>query len=120
MAPHEQRLRLYEETKNLYSDEATNEFMTGLLPVGAADLATHDDLAVLRSHVDEQGATLRTELGVGFADLRTEMAQLRTEMGVGFADLRTEIHKSYMSVLRWCATIMVSLTAVFATLVLFR
>ena len=47
MAPHEQRLRLYEESKNVYSDEATNELMSGLLPVGWPDLATHDDLAVL-------------------------------------------------------------------------
>jgi hypothetical protein len=124
--------------------------MSGLLPVGWSDLATHDDLAVqgaalrtemiqlpshvdqqgaalraemaqLRSHVDQQGAGLRADMAELRGELSTAMIELRGELstaiGVGFADVRTEMHKSYMSALRWCMGIMVSLGAIFATLV---
>jgi hypothetical protein len=106
MEAQERRLRLYEESKGMYSDESAGELMSGLLPVGWADVATHDDLALVRS-----------EMGVLGASLRTEIADLRTEMHVGFADLRTEMHRNYNSLMRWTVSTMIALTAIFVALV---
>ena len=91
----------------------------------------------LRGDVVQQGATLRGEMAELRAELRTEIADLRTDLGtemadlhtdstllrndltaamrIGFAEVRSEMHKSYMSALRWCMAIMLSLGAVYAS-----
>jgi hypothetical protein len=97
------RHRLYEKIKEQWGQENADELMSYLPPVGRADVATKQDLALL-------GAELRGEMVAGFASLRSEMHK-------GFAE-----HQGAMiTQLRWMLgivlTAFVGLTGVFSAIV---
>jgi hypothetical protein len=81
------RHQLHSRLDDVLGPEVTGTLMELLPPVGWADVATKQDLAMgldgLRVHVDAQVAGIRTEM----ADLRTEMSELRA----GMTELRAEV-----------------------------
>jgi hypothetical protein len=78
------RLRLYEQAREAYGDDAASTLMAGL-SWDTDQLATRDDLALLRGDLRSEMAELRGELRSEMAELRgelrSEMAELRGEMG---------------------------------------
>jgi len=88
MEAQERRLRLYQETKQVYSDESASELMAALPPVGWGDVATRNDLVLLRRDMDVLGA-----------------------------ELRAEMHKGFNKTVIWSVSVMIAMTAIFATLV---
>lgn len=96
------RHQLHTRLAEVLGPEVTGTLMEYLPPVGWADVATKQDLVTgldaLGHRLDADIADLRTELRVGLAgvrtemaDLRTEMAHLRTETRAGLADLGSEL-----------------------------
>src|SRR5690606_30927444 len=74
-----QRIELYERIKRTsLGEEGANLVMNALPNVDWDSIATHDDLALLRSDVRGEMAGLRGEM----ADLRGEMSGLRSELRV--------------------------------------
>jgi len=81
------------------------------MPVPWHDVATKDDLRLLRSDFDVLRAEVRTEIVGVRAELRTEIAGVRTEI----ADLRTEFHQAIISQTRWLMGYVTALSAVMLT-----
>ncbi len=74
MAVDEQaRHRLYDALEAQLGDDNAAILMDSLPPAGWADVATKQDLALLR-------AELRGEMQTGFAEVRAQIAELRSEM----------------------------------------
>ena len=65
------RLNLHRTLEKTLGSEGADALMAHLPPVTWDQVATKDDL-------DHLGTNLRSEMQVGFADLRTEMAQATT------------------------------------------
>jgi hypothetical protein len=100
------RLKLYDEARNVFSEQAADTLMESLPPIPYPDLATKADLERL-------GTILRTELQVGLAEFRTE---LQADMHAGFtrvdANLRTQLY--------WMIGTMITLFGVIAALIVTR
>ncbi len=80
-----QRLEFYERVKqSSLGKEGADIVMNALPTVDWTDLATHDDLALLRSDLRGEMSELR-------GDLRGEMAELRGELRSEMAELRSEL-----------------------------
>ncbi len=72
----ETRNDLYQGLTEALGKQRANTLMEHLPPRGWADVATKQDLQLLRN------------------ELQTEIGELRAEMRVGFADVRTELHRT--------------------------
>ncbi len=82
-----QRLDLYERIKrSSLGEEGAHIVMNAIPTIDWTDLATHDDLALLRSELREEMAELR-------ADLKSEISELRVEMG----SLETRLQRSLVT-----------------------
>ncbi len=75
----DERLRLNIHTKptELLGSEEADALIAHIMPVPWHDVATKDDLRLLRTE-------LRADIDVLRADMRRDMADLRTEMHQGF------------------------------------
>ncbi len=82
------RLNLYRTLENTLGSEGADALMAHLPPVTWNDVATKDDLDKLAT---------RSEMQVGFAELRTEMQ-------LGFAQVRTEMAQGTNRQLKWLVT----------------
>jgi hypothetical protein len=71
------RLQLYEIARERFGAEAADTLMELLPPMDPSDLASKQDLGVLRAEMREEFAEFRGELRHEFAEFRGE---LRTEM----------------------------------------
>ncbi len=67
------RLNLHRKLDAVLGPEEADTLMAHLPPVTWSEIATKDDLQTLAT-------TLRSEMHVGFADLRTEIGAVRTEI----------------------------------------
>jgi hypothetical protein len=114
MASETGRHQLYEELKQVVSEESANELMSYLPPVGWADVATKTDLGVIRTEMDALRAELRGEMAELRAELRGGLAELRGDMGQLRGDVGLELGKLHRSI--WLA--MASTSATTAGLVL--
>lgn len=85
------RHQLYNSLEATLGPEPTSTLMSLLPPVGWADVATKQDLAVLENGLRAEMSELRGEMRTDFAalrgEMRTEFAAVRTEM----ADLRSDL-----------------------------
>jgi len=88
------RHRLYEKIKEAWGEEHAAELMSYLPPVGWADVATKQDLALLS------------------AEIRVELAEFRTE----FAGLRAEVSDKIAGMQKTMISLMVLLTAIFSAI----
>lgn len=77
------RQRLYRELGELLSQEAMDELMDVIPPVGWGEVARRQDITNLEHSLRADMADLRGEL-------RTEMADLRGEFRTEMADLRSD------------------------------
>ncbi len=88
------RQRLYRELGELLSQEAMDELMDVIPPVGWGEVARRQDITNLEHTLRAEMAELRGELRTEMADLRgglrAEMADLRGEFRTEMADLRSD------------------------------
>ena len=82
----ETRLQLYQRLEDVLGAAEAATLMAHLPPVGWADVATRRDL-------DHAVTVLEAKFETGLAEVRTEIAGVRTELGVGLAEVRTELHQ---------------------------
>lgn len=87
---HASRQRLYRELGELLSQEAMDELMDAIPPVGWGDVARRQDITNLDVALRAEISELRGEMHGGFAAVATEFAAVRTEMAV----LRSEFTSS--------------------------
>jgi hypothetical protein len=80
--------------------------MSYLPPVGWADVATKQDLNLIRFEMDAMRS-----------DLRREMADLRTEVKDEIAKLGSKVDGNHTSILRWNVGTLVAMTGIFSILV---
>jgi hypothetical protein len=105
MSKERRRHNLYEEAKQVFSQESADEFMSYFPPVGWADVATKADLGIIRNEMD----ALR-------AELRGEMAELRGEMKSMRADNRADLAGAVDKMRVWTTGTMIALSGVFAAI----
>ena len=86
------RQRLYRELGELLSQEAMDEFMDVLPPVGWGDIARRQDITTLEH-------TLRADLRTEIASVRTEIAPVRTEIASVRTDLTTAMRTQLFAIL---------------------
>ncbi len=81
--------------------EGADIVMNALPTVDWTDLATHDDLALLRSDLRAEMAELRSDLRGEMAelrsDLRGEMAELRNDVRLEMASVETRLQRSIVT-----------------------
>jgi len=95
-----ERLKLYEFVKQSSLGTPGADIVMKALPtLDWGDLATGNDLALLRADVRTEAVALRSEMAELRGELRSEMAELRTELRSEMAELRTEL-RSEMAELR--------------------
>jgi hypothetical protein len=99
----DERLRLNIHTKltELLGSEEATALIEHIMPVPWHDVATKDDLRLLRADID-----------VFRADMGRDMDVLRADMGRDMADLRTEMHQGFASQTRWLMGYVTALSAV--------
>jgi hypothetical protein len=127
MTSERRRHDLYDELRELLSDDSADELMNYLPPVGWADVATKPDIGMVRHELDTCRAELRSEMSSLRTDLRAEMAMLRSDMQTEMAMLRSDMHtemaglrtdvqtemaKAYLSLQRWTISTMIALAAI--------
>jgi hypothetical protein len=100
MPSERRRHNLYEEAKKVFSEGSADELMSYFPPVGWADVATKQDLNLIRSEMDAMRA-----------ELRGDMAELRGE-------LRAELSKGYANLQRWTVTTMIGIAGFVLAIVL--
>lgn len=88
------RLNIHNKLTELLGSEEADALMSRMIPVPWHDVATKDDLQLMRSDLD----VLR-------AEFRAEMAELRT-------DLRAEIHDAIVGQTRWVTGYITALSIV--------
>lgn len=108
------RLRLYDEARSIFSEQAADTLMESLPPISFPDLANKADLLALRDGLEHKIETLdsnlHTELQVGLAGLRTE---LKDHMHAGFTRVDTNLRTQ----LYWMIGTMITLFGVLAALI---
>jgi hypothetical protein len=82
---HRRRLQLYEVARERFGVEAAEALMELLPPMDASELATKQDLALLRADLRQEIAELREEFATFRGEMREEFAEFR-------GDMRTEMH----------------------------
>ena len=78
MSKERRRHNLYEEAKQVFSQESADEFMRYFPPVGWADVATKADLRALDPKFETMNArfeALEARMDKGFAEIRAELHQ---------------------------------------------
>jgi hypothetical protein len=109
------RLELAEAARCTFGDDAGITLMELLPPVGWADVATKQDLLVLRGDLD----LVRDDLGLlrgEFDELRGEFATLRGEFKELRSDLDTRIERGFRQILVTMSSLVIAgfLMAIFA------
>jgi hypothetical protein len=99
-----QRLALDEAAKETWGPEVAVTLMEMLPPAGWADVATKQDLVLVRKDLD----VFRADLGVFRAEVRTEMADFRAEVRTEMADFRTTVERALRTSLMWTVTTMIA------------
>lgn len=89
------RQRLYRELGDLLSQEAVDELMDAIPPVGWGDLARRQDVTTLGHALRGEMSQLRSELHGEMSELRSElrgeMSELRGEMRTEMAHLESSL-----------------------------
>jgi hypothetical protein len=93
------RHRLYEKVKKQWGQDNADELMSYLPPVGWADVATKQDLAILDAKIDSK---------IGRLDAKIDM------LGAG---LRTEMERGFARQTRWTVGALLALTTIFTIVV---
>ena len=117
----DERLRLNIHTKltELLGSEEATALIEHIMPVPWHDVATKDDLQLMRADIDVLRTELRSDIAVMRADmnvLRADMDVLRADMHRDMADLRTEMHQGFTVQTRWLMGYVTALSAIMLAL----
>lgn len=78
------RHRVFEALKESFGEEVAGDMLEMLPPAGVPDLATKDDIAIVRSEMAAIEARLRVEIAGVRGELKGEMAGLRVDIAKQF------------------------------------
>ncbi len=97
-----QRRELYELVKqSSLGQSGADIVMNAIPPISWTDVATHDDLALLRTDLRREMAELRGELRSEMAELRgefrSEMTELRSDVRLEIASLETRLQRTIVT-----------------------
>jgi hypothetical protein len=92
MATEAGRHQLYEKISDEWGQEHAEELMSYLPPVGWADVATKQDLELLRAELRGEIAGLRTEIEKGFAGQLKWIIGLMVAMTTIFSFVTSHLH----------------------------
>ena len=81
------RLSIHAKLTDLIGHDEADAIIAHIMPVPWHDVATHDDLHVVRNDIQ----LVRNDMSVMRAELRSEMADMRTELQGEIAGVRTEL-----------------------------
>ena len=89
----DERLRLSIHTKltDLIGHDEADALIAHIMPVPWHDVATKDDIQLVRNEISLTRAELRTEIAEVRAQLGAEIAEVRVELGAEIAELRSEL-----------------------------
>ena len=102
------RLSIHTQLTELLGSEEATALIEHIMPVPWHDVATKDDLQLMRTDVEN----VRVELRADMAVLRADMEVLRSDMGRDMADLRTEMHQGFTAQTRWLMGYVTALSAI--------
>jgi hypothetical protein len=116
------RLELAEAARRTFGDDAGITLMELLPPVGWADVATKQDLLVLRGDLDLVRHDLRLlrgefgELQADFGELRADFGKLRGEFKELRSDLDVRLERGFRQILVTMSSLVIAgfLVAIFA------
>lgn len=109
------RLSIHSKLTDLIGQDEADAVIAHIRPVPWNDVATKDDIQLVRNEMTVTRAELRSEI----AELRTEfcagIAELRTDMSTGLADVRIEVHQAIVGQTRWLIGYLTALSVVMLT-----
>lgn len=104
------RSSLYRQLAADYGEEEASAMVESVATYHN-ELATKQDLGLLRADTQLLGAELRKEMATEFAAVRSEMATMSAELRSEIAALKDEIHDAGRNIIVWTIPTMATLTA---------
>ena len=118
-----QRIELYERIKRTsLGEEGANVVMNALPNVDWDSIATHDDLALLRTDVRREMADLRGEMTClrgEMTGLRGEMATLRSDVRADLVELENRLQRSIVTWILAAQGVTLAATSLLVTVLAF-
>ena len=115
-----QRIELYERIKRTsLGEEGANVVMNALPNVDWDSIATHDDLALLRTDVRREMADLRGEMTGLRSELRGEMATLRSDVRADLVELENRLQRSIVTWILAAQGVTLAATSLLVTVLAF-
>ncbi len=95
------RLNIHNKLTELLGSEEADALIAHIMPVPWHDVATKDDLRLMRADLDFFRTDVRAELDVFRAELEAFRTEVRAELDSSRSELRMELHQAITAQTRW-------------------